>query len=69
MFDVVCIYKLLFAMLIIFFITLLKKCNIFEYDISLSQLTSHANKTRYDLYYKDKVTIMEESYKGMIQIN
>ena len=62
MFDVVCIYKLLFA-------TLLKKCNIYEYDISLSQLTSHANKTRYDLYYKDKVTIMEESYKGMIQIN
>ena len=53
MFDVVCIYKLLFA----------------KYDISLSQLTSHANKTRYDLYYKDKVTIMEESYKGMIQIN
>ena len=54
-FNVVCIYKLLFA--------------IFEYTICLIQLTSHANKTRYDLYYKDKVTIMEESYKGMIQIN
>ena len=65
-FNVVCIYKLLFA---IFFITLLKKFNIFEYTICLIQLTSHANKTRYDLYYKDKVTIMEESYKGMIQIN
>ena len=57
------------TLLVIFFITLLKKFDIFEYAICLIQLTSHANKTRYDLYYKDKVTIMEESYKGMMQIN
>ena len=54
-FDVVCIYKFLSA--------------IFEYTICLSQPTIHANKTRCDLYYQDKVTMREESYKGLIQIN